>query len=287
MSNLEPLNKSCCFGGWQKRFSHYSTSTNCAMTFSIFLPPQAEKKSVPVLYWLSGLTCTDENFVQKAGAQRIAAELGIAIVCPDTSPRGEGVSDDIEQAYDLGLGAGFYLNATKAPWLAHYQMYDYVHLELPKLIEQNFPVSSSRAISGHSMGGHGALCIGIKNRDLYRSISAFAPIANPMNCAWGKKAFSAYLGDDQNLWTEYDFLALLSNKQSKLEHDDRSIPILVDQGSDDNFLAEQLNFDALESVAKNKALNIHTRLQAGYDHSYFFISSFIEDHLRFHAKSLF
>lgn len=287
MGKLEKLSDIRCFSGWQKQYSHKSTSTNCTMTFSIFLPPQADKKPVPILYWLSGLTCTDENFVQKAGAQRVAAELGIAIVCADTSPRGNDVADDKEQAYDLGLGAGFYLNATQAPWVSHYNMYDYVYIELPKLIEQNFPVSDARSISGHSMGGHGALCIGIKNREKYRSISAFAPIANPINCAWGKKAFSEYLGHDQSVWTEYDFLSLITKIEKTLENDTQPTPILVDQGSADNFLDDQLSFSKLEKIAKNKNLNITTRLQPGYDHSYFFISSFIEEHLRFHARSLF
>ena len=266
------------FDGKQQQFTHQSTTVNCAMQFAIYLPPQAsESNKVPVLYWLSGLTCTDENFVQKAGAQRIAAELGMAIVCPDTSPRGEGVADDAEKAYDLGLGAGFYVNATQAPWAKHYQMYDYVVSELPALIEENFPVTTQRAISGHSMGGHGALTIALKNSERYSSVSAFSPITNPINCPWGQKALTAYLGDNQKEWAEYDACELIK----KAPH---HIPMLVEQGLADNFLAEQLKPENLLKAAKEKQYVLTLNQHEGYDHSYFFIASFIEEHLRFHAK---
>ncbi|WP_104401936.1 S-formylglutathione hydrolase [Vibrio penaeicida] len=265
-------------GGWHKQFTHQSNTVHCEMRFAIFLPSQAESEPVPVLYWLSGLTCTDENFMQKAAAFRKAAELGIAIVAPDTSPRGESVPDDSEGAYDFGLGAGFYLNATQEPWSTHYHMYDYVVKELSALIEANFPVNTKKSISGHSMGGHGALSIGLKHPDLYRSVSAFSPITNPMNCPWGIKAFSLYLGEDKASWSRYDSCELLKAADSVP-------PILVDQGSADSFLEEQLKPDMFQSVAKQHD-NIVFRMQDGYDHSYFFIQSFIEDHLVFHARYL-
>jgi len=269
------------FEGKQQQFTHESTSTNCTMQFAIYLPPQASKDNpVPVLYWLSGLTCTDENFVQKAGAQRIAAELGVAIVCPDTSPRGEGVAND--DGYDLGQGAGFYLNATQAPWAEHYQMYDYVVNELPDLIEANFAVTNQRAISGHSMGGHGALTIALKNASRYSSVSAFSPIVNPINCPWGQKAFTAYLGKSVETWREYDACELIKNTSQHLP----TLPILVEQGLADNFLAEQLKPENLLAAAKENNINITLNQHEGYDHSYFFIASFIEEHLRFHAKYL-
>jgi S-formylglutathione hydrolase len=259
------------------------------MRFAIFLPPQAEEhKPVPVLYWLSGLTCTDENFMQKAGAFRKAAELGIAIVAPDTSPRGEGVADDENGAYDLGLGAGFYLNATEKPWADHYRMYDYVVEELPALIESNFPVSDKRAISGHSMGGHGALTMSLRNPERYTSASAFSPICHPTDCPWGEKAFSAYLGcgqegEDKASWQQYDASVLMGQVfESK-----QQVPTLVDQGSADNFLAEQLKPEALQMAAKLTDYPLKLNIREGYDHSYFFISSFIESHLVFHAQYLF
>ena len=209
--SLELVSQAKSFAGWHKQYTHHSATLGVDMRFAIYLPPQAgDNKKVPVLYWLSGLTCSDENFMQKAGAHRIAAELGMAIVAPDTSPRGEQVAND--DGYDLGQGAGFYVNATQAPWDKHYQMYDYVVKELPQLIEATFPVSSARAISGHSMGGHGALTIGLKNQDRYVSISAFSPISNPCNCPWGRKAFSAYLGSDESTWQEYDATELLKKQ---------------------------------------------------------------------------
>jgi len=280
--SLELISRQKMFDGEHQRFQHASSSNHCQMTFAIYLPPQAMAgEKVPVLYWLSGLTCTDENFMQKAGAQRIAAELGIAIVAPDTSPRGDGVADDDNGAYDLGLGAGFYLNATQKPWAAHYQMYDYITQELPTLIEAHFNVSDKRAISGHSMGGHGALSIGLKNSDNYRSISAFSPITNPMQCPWGQKAFSAYLGDEKASWKAHDSCELIKQVAA-----DRQLAILIDQGEADDFLVEQLQPQHFVAAAEQGDYDVTLRMQPGYDHSYFFIASFIEEHLRFHAKYL-
>ncbi len=285
--SLELIGQNRLFGGWQQRYSHLSASTKCSMTFSIFLPPQVESGvRVPVLYWLSGLTCTDENFVQKAGAQRAAAELGIALVVPDTSPRGpdssnDDVPDDESGAYDLGLGAGFYVNATQPPWNRHYRMYDYVVNELPDLIETSFPVSDVRSISGHSMGGHGALSIGLKNSHRYRAISAFSPITNPMQCPWGEKALTAYLGTDRESWRAYDSCALIRTASTEDQ-----VAILIDQGDSDDFLAEQLKPDHLVRAAADAGYPIDLRMQEGYDHSYFFIATFIDDHLRFHAEAL-
>ncbi|WP_333609179.1 S-formylglutathione hydrolase [Arsukibacterium sp.] len=273
-----------CFGGKQIRFTHQSAVTNCEMQFSVFLPPQAASAKVPAVYWLSGLTCTDENFSSKAGAQRVAAELGIALVMPDTSPRGAGVPDDENAAYDFGLGAGFYVNARREPFAKHYQMYDYIVSELPALLEAHLPLTACRSISGHSMGGHGALVIGLRNPERYRSISAFSPICNPINSPWGIKAFSGYLGDDQSQWARYDATMLL---QSMLLQNARQVPpILVDQGTADSFYPEQLRTDSLITAAKQAGVTAEIRLQNGYDHSYYFIASFIEQHLRFHAKHL-
>jgi len=277
---IEQVSSAKVFNGWHKQFSHQSTSTQCQMRFAIFLPPQAQQQNVPVLYWLSGLTCTDENFMQKAGALKIAAMLGMAIVCPDTSPRGENVADDNDGAYDFGLGAGFYLNATQAPYKTHYQMYDYVVNELPAIIETHFPVTKQRAISGHSMGGHGALSIAFKNLQKYTSVSAFSPICNPINCPWGKKAFNGYLGKNSQTWFEYDSSELLK----KLTDPQSFIPALVDQGDSDTFLTEQLAPQALTQAAEQVGYPLVLRMQQGYDHSYYFIASFIEEHLRFHAQ---
>jgi S-formylglutathione hydrolase len=275
---IENISVNKSFGGWQKQYSHQSKTLNCTMRFAIFLPPQVSNgEKVPVLYWLSGLTCSDENFMQKAGAQRIAAELGMAIVAPDTSPRGEGVADD--EGYDLGQGAGFYVNATQAPWNCHYQMYDYVVHELPAIIEAAFPVSDQRAISGHSMGGHGALTIGMLNPERYSSMSAFSPICNPVQSPWGKKAFTAYLGKDRTTWRNHDASELMRKATA-------FIPAKVDQGGADDFLSEQLAPEALEAAAKLSGYPLELNIQDGYDHSYYFISSFIEQHLRFHAQHL-
>lgn len=279
-NELENVSANKSFGGWHKQYRHYSRTLGCTMRFAVYLPPQAMVgENVPVLYWLSGLTCTDENFMQKAGAQRAAAELGVAIVAPDTSPRGEGVPDDPEEAYDLGLGAGFYVNATEAPWSRHYRMYDYVVNELPELIEAHFPVNDRRAISGHSMGGHGALTIALRNPGRYCSVSAFSPISNPVNCPWGQKAFRAYLGDDQALWQGHDASVLMSEAS-------QSLPTLVDQGMDDDFLERELKPEALEEAARVSGFPLTLRRHEGYDHSYYFIASFIAEHLQFHHRHL-
>lgn len=268
------------FGGWNKRYRHTSATLGCEMVFTIFLPPGASAESpVPVVYWLSGLTCTDENFITKAGAQRIAAELGLALVAPDTSPRGEDVPDDPGKAYDFGLGAGFYLNATQQPWSSHYRMYDYVVAELPTLIEQAFPVSDVRSVMGHSMGGHGALICALRNPGRYCAVSAFAPIVNPMAVPWGQKAFSGYLGPDRQSWREWDASVLMETAAERL-------PILIDQGDRDDFLDTQLRPEILQEVAARVGHPMTVRMQAGYDHSYYFIASFIEDHLRYHAEAL-
>lgn len=275
---LEKLSENKVFGGLHQQYSHQSSTNNCQMRFAVYLPPGvSEADKVPVLYWLSGLTCTDENFMQKAGAFKVASELGIAIVAPDTSPRGEGVADD--EHYDLGQGAGFYVNATQAPWAEHFNMYDYVTSELPSLIERHFPVNQNKSISGHSMGGHGALMIGLRNNTRYQSISAFSPIVNPINCPWGIKAFTAYLGDSQQDWFAYDTCELLKSTSV-------STPMLIDQGDADQFLAEQLNTQTFIDIAAQLEGDITVRMQEGYDHSYYFIASFIEEHLRFHAKYL-
>lgn len=276
---MELLEEHRCFEGWQQRWRHDSTTLNCAMTFSIFLPPTQGTTPPPVLYWLSGLTCTDENFTTKANAQRVAAELGIVLVMPDTSPRGADVAND--DGYDLGQGAGFYLNATQQPWAAHFRMYDYIRDELPALIQDKFNVSDRCAISGHSMGGHGALLLALKNPDKYVSASAFAPIVNPATVPWGKKAFTAYLGEDQSAWAQWDSCALLHGS-----HADAAIPMLIDQGDNDQFLADQLQPAVFAEIARQKDWPLTLRIQPGYDHSYFFIASFIEDHLRFHAQYL-
>ncbi|NAW91887.1 MULTISPECIES: S-formylglutathione hydrolase [unclassified Vibrio] len=277
--HIENISQAKVFEGWHKQYTHSSQVLGCSMRFAIYLPPQAAYQSVPVLYWLSGLTCSDENFMQKAGAFQSAAKLGIAIVAADTSPRGEGVPDDPQGAYDFGLGAGFYLNATQAPWDKHYQMYSYIVQELPALIEQHFPVNQQRAIAGHSMGGHGALTIGLKNPQRYRSISAFSPISNPIHCPWGQKAFRHYLGNNLQDWKQYDAVELLTTHSS-------SLPILVDQGEEDPFLHQQLKPERLLAAAQASNSQLSLRMHKGYDHSYFFIQSFIDDHLAFHAQHL-
>jgi len=276
--SLKNLSRNKCFDGWHKQYSHHSQSLNCTMRFAVYLPPQAVNgQKVPVLYWLSGLTCSDENFMQKAGAQRIAAELGIAIVAPDTSPRGEDIADN--DSYDLGQGAGFYVNATQAPWESHYKMYDYVVNELPALMEETFNVSDKRAIAGHSMGGHGALTIALRNPERYQSVSAFSPICNPVNSPWGQKAFTQYLGNDKDAWLQYDASELM--KKSTVH-----VPAKVDQGLEDNFLTEQLKPDTLTAAASTSGYPLVLQQHQGFDHSYYFIASFIEEHLRFHASHL-
>ena len=252
------------------------------MIFAAYLPPQAESGPVPVLYWLSGLTCTDENFVQKAGAQAYAAKHGVAIIAPDTSPRGDGVADDPDGSYDFGLAAGFYVNATEEPFAKHYRMYDYITEELPALVNAELPVDASRTgIFGHSMGGHGALTIALKNPDLYKSVSAFAPIVAPSQVPWGHKALGGYLGDDQAKWLEHDACALVGAFKG-----DTRLNIFVDQGTGDNFLAEQLRPELLQEACDANGHPLTLRMQEGYDHSYFFISSFMEDHIVHHMKAL-
>ncbi len=276
---LTKLSSHKVFGGQQLQFEHASACLDCSMKFSVFLPPQAEQGPVPALYWLSGLTCTDDNFSHKAGAQQYAAQHGIALIIPDTSPRGEGVADDAEGAYDFGLGAGFYLNATEQPYAKHYRMYDYIVDELPQLVESQLPITAVRSISGHSMGGHGALVIALRNSSRYRSVSAFAPIVNPMDCPWGVKAFSGYLGRSTEAWANYDSVRLIQQGLTPP-------PLLVDQGDSDNFLTSQLRPERLQQACQQAGISASIRLQPGYDHSYYFIASFIAEHIAFHAGHL-
>jgi len=279
MSNtLTEISSTKSFDGWLKRYKHNSTSLGCEMIFAIYLPPQAATQKVPLLWWLSGLTCTDENFMQKAGAQRIAAELGIAIICPDTSPRGLNIPGE-DDSYDLGTGAGFYVNATQEPWQKNYRMYEYITEELSVVVIDNFPVNGREAISGHSMGGHGALVLGLRQPNRYTSISAFSPIVNPSNCPWGEKALTSYLGVNRDAWAEYDTCKLVESGISKQE-------LFIDQGAADNFLKEQLKPELLQAACEKAKHPLLYRSHEGYDHSYFFIATFIEDHLRYHAKYL-
>jgi len=267
------------FGGYLKRYTHQSDVCNCEMTFSVYLPPQAELAKVPALYWLSGLTCTDDNVRVKAGAQRYAAEHGIALIFPDTSPRGDDVAD--ADRYDLGKGAGFYVNSTQSPWKQHYQMYDYVTKELPVLLETHLPlIPNIKSIFGHSMGGHGALICALKNLHSYKSVSAFAPICNPINCDWGKTCFAAYLGDDIQDWQAYDATALLETGAKVSD-------ILIDQGTADEFYDEkQLLPENFKAACDKANQSVSIRMQDGYDHSYHFIASFIGEHIAYHAKAL-
>jgi len=275
---METASQHRVHGGTLGYYSHTSESCACDMRFTVFVPPQAENGPVPAVYWLSGLTCTEDNFTTKAAAYGVAAELGLMVVAPDTSPRGEGVADD--DAYDLGQGAGFYLDATEAPWATHFQMYAYITRELPKLIDAHFPADpTKRSIMGHSMGGHGALTIWLKNLDLFASASAVAPICAPMQCAWGEKTFTAYLGGDRGTWAQYDATELV-----KAGGDGSArAPVLVDQGLADNFLADQLHPHLLEEACADVGQKITVNRREGYDHSYFFITSVIGDHLRHHA----
>ncbi|MFD1245865.1 S-formylglutathione hydrolase [Paralysiella testudinis] len=278
MSELTLVSRNTVFGGHHERHSHHSRSTGTEMTFAVYLPPRAlQGHAVPVLYWLSGLTCNDENFSTKAGAQRLAAEWGVALVMPDTSPRGADVPND--EAYDLGQGAGFYVNATQNPWAANYRMYDYVAHELPALVEAHFPVTQQRSIFGHSMGGHGALMVALKNPGRYAAVSAFAPIVNPTETPWGQKAFAAYLGDDSALWADYDSTLLVAAANHKL-------PILIDQGDADNFYPQQLQPQTFVAAARSAGFTVEFNLRPGYDHSYYFIASFIDSHFAFHADAL-
>ncbi|MGH8242095.1 MAG: S-formylglutathione hydrolase [Steroidobacteraceae bacterium] len=278
----ETLSTHGAFGGTVSFHRHQSSETVCAMRFAVYLPPQAERRRVPVLWYLAGLTCTEETFMIKAGAQRVAAELGLALISPDTSPRGVPLPGDSD-AWDFGIGAGFYLDATEEPWSPHYRMYSYITRELAPLVERNFPVDPKRqGIFGHSMGGHGALTIGLRNPGLFRSISAFAPISAPMHCPWGQKAFTGYIGADRERWREYDACELIRS----LPTVEGRPPLLVDQGLADQFLEQQLMPERLEQACKDAGHPLTLRRHPGYDHGYYFISTFVENHLRHHARAL-
>ena len=274
---MEQKEQHLVFGGSQEVWEHRSSVLSCPMRFAIYLPPQAKDKKLPVLYWLSGLTCNEQNFITKAGFQRYATEQGLIVVCPDTSPRGEDIAND--EAYDLGQGAGFYVNATEQPWAQHYRMYDYVLEELPVLIREHFPATEKQSICGHSMGGHGALVLALKNPEFYTSVSAFAPIVSPTQVPWGHKALGAYLGDDQAAWAQYDAVRLIENGA-------RIRSLLVDQGLADNFYEEQLRTPLLEKACADAGIAADIRYHEGYDHSYYFISSFIAEHIVYHAERL-
>ncbi len=275
---METVSTNRAFGGVQGVYKHESEICGCPMTFAVYVPPQAESGPCPVLWYLSGLTCTHANVMEKGEYRRAAAEHGIIIVCPDTSPRGETIAND--DGYDLGQGAGFYVDATETPWAGHFNMYSYVTSELPDLIAENFPADMTRqAILGHSMGGHGALTIALKNKDVFRSVSAFAPITNPIAVPWGQKALAAYLGADQSAWRACDATALIE--------DGNTVPeILVDQGDADNFLAEQLDPKAFKTACETAGIDLTYRMQPGYDHSYYFISTFMADHIAWNAERL-
>lgn len=277
--SLETLSKHACFGGTVGFHRHQAETTRCAMKFAAFTPPQAAHGKVPVLTYLAGLTCTEETFIIKAGAQRLAADLGLMLIAPDTSPRGEGVPGDPAGGWDFGLGAGFYLDATRDTYAAHYNMYSYLTQELPKVIAANFPADMDRqGLFGHSMGGHGALTIALKNPDTYRSVSAFAPIVAPMQVPWGEKAFSGYLGDDKAAWRDYDATELASRWAGR--------EILIDQGLADNFLEKQLKPELFEAACAQAGVKLTLRRQPGYDHGYYFIQTFMDDHLRWHAARI-
>ena len=274
---MDRIESHACFDGRQEVWRHHSSTLDCEMRFAVYLPPQASHAPCPVLYWLSGLTCTEQNFITKSGAQRYAAEHGVILVAPDTSPRGTEVAD--AGSYDLGQGAGFYLNATQAPWAAHYRMHDYVVDELPALIEAQFPATAARAISGHSMGGHGALVVALRNPGRYRSVSAFAPIVAPSQVPWGPQAFTAYLGDDREAWKAWDACALITKTTERL-------PLWIDQGMDDEFLATQLQPERLREACLAAGYPLELQLRPGYDHSYYFVARFIGEHIARHAQAL-
>ncbi|MBF9233306.1 S-formylglutathione hydrolase [Microvirga alba] len=275
--SLEIVSQSRCFEGTQFVYRHLSVETGTPMRFAAYVPPQAAQEDLPVVWFLSGLTCTEENVTVKAGAQRVASELGLILVAPDTSPRGEGVPGDPEGSYDFGLGAGFYVDATEEPWARNYRMRSYLERELPALVAEELPADMARqGIMGHSMGGHGALTIALRNPDRFAAVSAFAPITSPLSCPWGEKALSRYLGPDRATWREYDACALI-------EDGARLPELLVDQGTADGFLESQLKPELLEEACRKADMPLTLRRQEGYDHSYFFISTFIEDHLRWHA----
>jgi S-formylglutathione hydrolase len=275
------VSQSRSFGGTQLICRHRSSETGTDMRFSIYVPPLGGScQHLPLLWYLSGLTCTEENFTVKAGAQRVASQLGLLVVAPDTSPRGEGVPDDPQGAYDFGLGAGFYVDAVLEPWAKNYRMKSYIERELPELIAVEFPADMSKqGIMGHSMGGHGALTIALRNPGRFKSVSAFAPISSPMNCPWGRKALSGYIGEDRQARRAYDACALI-------EDGARLPELLVDQGTADNFLQEQLKPELLEQACAKAKIPLTLRRQEGYDHSYYFIATFMEDHLRWHAERL-
>ena len=279
---MEIISEHACFDGKVGFYRHPSAINNCDMQFSVFQPPQAAAGPIPVVTYLAGLTCTEETFIMKAGAQRVAAELGLMLVAPDTSPRGDDVPDDPDGAYDFGLGAGFYLNATEAPWNRHFHMYDYLTKEMPEVLFANFPGDRSRqGITGHSMGGHGALTVGLKNPDIYKSISAFAPICSPINCPWGQKALGNYLGADRSSWSAYDATELVKNLDAIPEH-----KILIDQGLADQFLEQELHPHLFESACAEKGVALELRRHDGYDHGYYFIATFMQEHLQYHASVL-
>jgi S-formylglutathione hydrolase len=275
---MNRVERHASFGGRQEVWKHASTTLGCDMKFGIYLPPAAvQGQRCPVLYWLAGLTCNEQTFITKAGAQEHAARHGVIVVAPDTSPRGPGVPND--EGYDLGEGAGFYLNATQAPWAQHYRMQDYVAQELPALIEQHFPATEQRGIFGHSMGGHGALVTALRHPGRYRSVSAFAPVVAPSQVPWGSKAFTAYLGEDRSAWKEWDAVELIASATERL-------PLLVDQGEADEFLAKQLRPELLLQACDAAGHPLTLRRHAGYDHSYYFIASFMADHFAHHARGM-
>ncbi|MGB7085138.1 MAG: S-formylglutathione hydrolase [Phormidesmis sp.] len=278
---IEEKSRSHSFGGTTRFYSHRSESCDCDMNFAVYVPPQADAGPVPVLYYLSGLTCTEKNFIEKAGAQRYAAEHGLMLVAPDTSPRGVNIPG-ADEDWDFGSGAGFYVNATVQPWAAHYRMYDYVTEELPALIRNEFSVKGDRAgIFGHSMGGHGALVCALKNPDKYASVSAFSPIAAPSQCAWGQKAFTGYLGEGKEQWAAYDATELVKRSGTI------GSSILIDQGTADSFLSQdQLLPEVFAEACEHSAQPLTLRMQPGYDHSYYFIATFMGDHIRYHAAAL-
>ena len=275
---MERIEHHACFGGWQDVYRHRSETLGCDTTVGVYFPPQAEHGPCPVLYWLSGLTCSEQNFITKAGAQRYATEHGIILVAPDTSPRGLHVAD--AEGYDIGQGAGFYVNATEAPWDSHYRMYDYIVHELPAWVEADPAASDVRAISGHSMGGHGALTIALKNPGRYRSVSAFSPIVAPSQVPWGEKAFAAYLGEDRAAWAAHDTVELVKSRENP------TLPLLVDQGGGDEFLETQLKPELLRAACEKTGQPLDLHIRDGYDHSYYFIASFIGEHIAYHAAAM-
>ncbi len=278
-TSIEPVAQVKTFDGWLQTIEHHSEACSAPMRFAVYLPPQAQHRNLPVMYWLSGLTCTEENFMVKAGAQRYAAEHGVVLVAPDTSPRNLGLPGE-NDSYDFGSGASFYVNATAEPWSRHYQMYDYVTQELPAFVEGHFPVATDRrSISGHSMGGHGALVAALRAPDAYAAVSAFSPVVAPTQVPWGEKALSGYLGDDREAWKAYDACELVG-------HGHGSPELFVDQGEADQFLAQQLQPERLERAAEAAGHPLTLRRQPGYDHSYYFIATFIGEHIRYHAQKL-